>query len=166
MTTQADYTPEEWQAISEAPVSVALLIVTSDISGPIGITQELMATAKTALESGKQSSSALLHSIVGSLESKDREKSERPKISGKPEEVAQQMIEKITADVAIVEQKAPAEVDAYKAWLMAIASSVAKASKEGGFLGFGGTRVSGGEQAALERLATTLGVPPPAAAAS
>ncbi|MGD9890734.1 MAG: hypothetical protein AB7R89_17095 [Dehalococcoidia bacterium] len=164
MTTQADYTPEEWRAISEAPVSVALLIVTSDISGPIGITQELMATAKTALETGKQSSSALLHAIVASLESKDREKAERPKVSGKPEEVAQAMLAAITADVAIVEQKAPTEVEAYKAWLMAIAVQVANASKEGGFLGFGGTRVSGGEQAALERLATTLGVPPPAAA--
>jgi hypothetical protein len=72
------------------------------------------------------------------------------------------MIEKITADVAIVEQQAPAEVDAYKAWLMAIAVQVANASKEGGFLGFGGTRVSGGEQAALERLSSVLGVPLPA----
>jgi hypothetical protein len=95
------------------------------------------------------------------LESKDRAKPERPKASGKPEEVAQAMIDTIMADVAIVEQKAPAEVDAYKSWLMAIAVQVANASKEGGFLGFGGTRVSGGEQAALERLATTLGVPPP-----
>ena len=161
MTTHPDYTPEEWKAISEAPVAVALLIVTADISGPIGMTQEMVATAKTALEAGKQSSSALLHSIVASLESKDRSKPERPKVSGKPEEVAQAMIETITADVAIVEQKAPAEVDAYKSWLMAIAVQVANASREGGFLGFGGTRVSGGEQAALERLATTLGVPPP-----
>lgn len=161
MTTQTDYTPEEWKEIIEAPVAVAMLVVTSDISGPIGLTQELVAMGKSALESGKQSSSALLHSIAISLESKDRPKPERPKVSGKPEEVAQAMIATITADVAIVEQKAPAEVDAYKSWLMAIAVQVANASKEGGFLGFGGTRVSGGEQAALERLATTLGVPPP-----
>jgi len=161
MTMQTDYTPEEWKAISEAPVSVALLISMSDISGPIGLTQEIVAMGKSALESGKQSSSPLLHSIAISLESKDRAKPERPKASGKPEEVAQAMIDTIVADVAIVEQKAPAEVDAYKSWLMAIAVQVANASKEGGFLGFGGTRVSGGEQAALERLATTLGVPPP-----
>jgi hypothetical protein len=78
MTSQTDYTPEEWQAISEAPVSVALLIVTSDISGPIGLTQELMAMARSALESGKHSPSALLTSIAASLESKDRKKTERP----------------------------------------------------------------------------------------
>jgi hypothetical protein len=161
MTNQAEYSPEEWKAISEAPVSVALLIVTADISGPIGMTQEMIATAKTALEAGKQSSSALLHSIVASLEAKGGEKPQRPKVSGKPEEVAQAMLSTITADVAIVEQNAPAGVDAYKDWLMAIAVQVANASREGGFLGFGGTRVSGGEQAALERLATTLGVPPP-----
>lgn len=161
MTTQADYTPEEWRAISEAPVSVALLIVTSDISGPIGLTQELVAMGKSAVESGQRSSSALLQSIAASLASKDRAKPERPKVSGKPEEVAQALIATITADVAIVEQKSPAEVEAYKSWLMAIAVQVANASKEGGFLGFGGTRVSGGEMAAMERLATTLGVPPP-----
>ena len=161
MTNQADYSPEEWKAISEAPVSVALLVVTADISGPIGLTQELVATAKTTLEAGTHSSSALLQSIVASLESKDRPKPERPKVSGKPEKVGQVMIETITADVAIVEQKAPAEVDAYKDWLMAIAVQVANASREGGFLGFGSTRVSGGELAALDHLATTLGVPRP-----
>ena len=36
----------------------------------------------------------------------------------------------------------PEEVAAFRQWLYGIAEKVAKAAKEGGFLGFGGTQVS------------------------
>jgi len=41
-------------------------------------------------------------------------------------------------------------------WLYGIADKVANAAKEGGFLGFGGTRVSEDEQAFLTDLRTAL----------
>jgi pimeloyl-ACP methyl ester carboxylesterase len=44
----------------------------------------------------------------------------------------------------------------YKAWLLQVADNVAEASKEGGFLGFGGVDVSDAEKAA--RTGSLLGV--------
>ena len=43
--------------------------------------------------------------------------------------------------------KAPADAAAYKAWLSTIAHKVAEAGVEGGFLGFGGEKVSDDERA-------------------
>jgi len=67
----------------------------------------------------------------------------------------------VTGDVlrsaaAIIDQKAPADAAAYKAWLLHIASNVAEASKEGVFLGFGGVAVSAAEKATLSEIATAL----------
>lgn len=52
----------------------------------------------------------------------------------------------------------PAEADAYKAMLVGVAQKAAEASKEGGFLGFGGVRVSDKEQAFIAEVKRTLGV--------
>jgi hypothetical protein len=45
------------------------------------------------------------------------------------------------------------EVIAYKRFVYAVADKVARAHREGGFLGFGGTEVSEHEQAALDEIA-------------
>jgi hypothetical protein len=56
--------------------------------------------------------------------------------------------------VAILERVATQdEVVEYKRFVYALAESVARAHKEGGFLGIGGTQVSPGEQAALDEIA-------------
>jgi hypothetical protein len=49
------------------------------------------------------------------------------------------------------------DAEALKAWFMQIAHKTAEAAKEGTFLGFGGSRVSTGETAGLNDLATALG---------
>src|SRR5204862_5575650 len=46
----------------------------------------------------------------------------------------------------------PAEVDAYRKMLADIAEHAANASKEGGFLGFGGVRVSDKESAFISKV--------------
>jgi hypothetical protein len=52
--------------------------------------------------------------------------------------------------------EAPADAAAFKAWLAQIGQSVADASSEGGFLGFGGVQVSDAEKATLAEIATAL----------
>jgi hypothetical protein len=47
-------------------------------------------------------------------------------------------------------------LDAYRKLIYGVAEKVANAASEGGFLGFGGTRVSSGEQGFLEELRNTL----------
>ena len=52
---------------------------------------------------------------------------------------------------------APEAAPGFKTWLQAIAAKVAEAGSEGGFLGFGGEKVSPAEQATLERITAALG---------
>jgi hypothetical protein len=57
----------------------------------------------------------------------------------------------------LVSSKAtPEEAQAYKQMLMTVAERAANAAKEGGFLFFGGERVSAPEQAFLSEVKTTL----------
>ena len=49
-----------------------------------------------------------------------------------------------------------ASAPAFREWLKAIAAKVAEAGTEGGFLGFGGEKVSAAEKATLDRLARAL----------
>jgi len=59
---------------------------------------------------------------------------------------------------ALVDQRAPAEAAGFKTWLLHIAEQAAEASTEGGFLGFGGIRVSDAEKATLDDLRRTFGL--------
>jgi hypothetical protein len=74
----------------------------------------------------------------------------------KGEEVKQRAIDALRSAAAIVDQKAAADAAGFKSWLLAIAGNVAEASKEGGFLGFGGVPVSPAEKATLAEIATAL----------
>ena len=57
----------------------------------------------------------------------------------------------------------PDEASAYRAWLLGIATAVARAGKEDqGFLGRGGVLVNDAERAALAELAGLLGLEAPA----
>ena len=64
-----------------------------------------------------------------------------------------------TAAALVDERSEPSDAAAYKEWSVAIARQVAEAAKEGGFLGFGGERVSAEERAMLARIERALGVP-------
>ncbi|HVF89211.1 MAG TPA: hypothetical protein VNH22_04030, partial [Blastocatellia bacterium] len=66
-------------------------------------------------------------------------------------------IEACRRAASILRAKADAkEGDAYKAWLLDVGARVAAASKEGGFLGLGGARVSKSEEEALAEIAAAL----------
>jgi hypothetical protein len=51
---------------------------------------------------------------------------------------------------------APADVDAYKGFVLAVAQTAAEANREGGFAGVGGEEVSEREQAALDEITAIL----------
>ena len=69
---------------------------------------------------------------------------------------------KAIADAAAVNTLLNEKVDAadageYRAWVMSVATEVAKAAKEGGFLGIGGEEVSEGETETMAEIASALG---------
>jgi len=68
------------------------------------------------------------------------------------------LVDAIKTAVATVAARSQSEAEAYKTWLLSVASKVSQAAKEGGFFGIGGTAVSSDEQAALKQLADVLGM--------
>ena len=58
----------------------------------------------------------------------------------------------------ILDAKASDDAAGFKAWLKHIVEKVAEASSEGGFLGFGGVRVTEAEKASIAEVAKALGV--------
>jgi hypothetical protein len=186
MTTRADYTEEEWEKLTQAPIMATLAIVAADMSGPIGLVKEITATVKTIQETAVSATAgelvkAIAVDVIESQQRKDQKDQgahpagdasaqpangaqnslESMRIDAKnPEEAKQKAVEGCVAAAAIVAQKSPAEADEFKQWLMTIAIRTSEAAKEGGFLGIGGTRVSEKEKAELTTLASALGVSP------
>ena len=81
-------------------------------------------------------------------------------VSGKkPEEIKAEVVAQLAKISTVLEGKVPADqAEGYKSWLLAIAGKVANAATEGGFFGFGGEKLSAAETAAINELASSLGV--------
>jgi hypothetical protein len=74
------------------------------------------------------------------------------------EKVGALAIEDSKAVAALLAAKAtPQEAKEYKQWALSVAENVANAASEGGFLGFGGERVSDPEKQLLTKIRSALG---------
>ena len=156
MSNQTDYTPDEWKTISAAPIMAGLLVTVSDLSGPIGTAKEAYAVVKGVTDAAARSNNDLIKAIAEGI-NKQGGKPELPQTPRDQAGARAALIEGCRQAVAIVAQRSPAEVDEFKEWLSSLAQKTAEASKEGGFLGFGGTPVSDAENSALKELAAALG---------
>jgi hypothetical protein len=161
MSTQTDYNAQEWKAIVAAPTAAGLYITLADASGLMGLAKEAMAVGRAITDSAASGAPDVVKSLAESVKGAGG----RPELPDVPKGDRAQMkatlIGAIKSAVTAVEAKSPAEAAAYKSWLVSVASNVAHASKEGGFLGIGGTVVSTEEKEALKSLADALGVAPP-----
>lgn len=153
MTSKADFNAEEWTTVVEGPLLAGMRMVTAERGG---ILRESLAMGKTYAEARRrQGASELLDELVSSPPALDPE---RVRSAG---DLAGVSTERLRQAMALLDQKAsPEEVDAYKRFVFGLAETVANASREGGFLGIGGKRVSEAEQAALDELAATLALAP------
>jgi len=157
MSQQTDYTPDEWKAIAAAPMVAGMLVTMSDLSGPVGFVKEAYAVAQAAAEATGNTSNELIRSVAEWLKAQGV----KPALPEVPKDQAGArgaFVETVRQAAAAVAQKSPAEAEEYKRWLLSFAKRAAEASKEGGFLGIGGTLVSEQETAAINELAAALGV--------
>ena len=142
-----------------------MLVSVSDMSGPIGLTKEAFAVVKGVTESSASTSNELIKTLAEQIKARGG-KPEMPELPGDREGVRSALIDTCQRAAAVVAQKSAPEADEYKRWLVSLARKTAEASKEGGFLGFGGTVVSEEESSAVGELASALGVGPYGAAKS
>jgi hypothetical protein len=160
----ASFSPEDWTLLKSAPLLAGLLVSLSDLrSGIFGAVKEGLAPSQAIMEAGAGASNPVVAAVVGSIKemAAKRERLEPPiSVTGKkPEEVKAEVVAQLAKISAVLKDKVPAhQAEGYKSWLVAIAGKVANAATEGGFFGFGGEKVSAAETAAINELASSLGV--------
>jgi hypothetical protein len=164
MAKQDSFTGEEWTLRRLAPSLVAGGTAAADPSGLFSSIKESFAGAKGMAEAFKTNSALELFAALAADRSIPGMPDPKALLGEGPREQQMQnlknaVLERVESAVALVAAKAsPAEADAYRQMLVGVAQQAAQASKEGGFLGFGGVRVSDKEQAFITEVKAAAGI--------
>lgn len=164
MAKQDTFTAEEWTLLRLAPSLIAGGVAASDPSGLFSSIKEAAAGARGMADAFKTGGNLELFAALAA----DRS------IPGLPDPKTmvgegsrdQQMqnfktavLERVKSAADLVARKAsPEEATAYRRMLVDIAGKAADASNEGGFLGFGGVRVSDKEKAFIAEVGKAAGI--------
>jgi hypothetical protein len=157
------FTADEWTDVTLAPMLAGFAVTASDPSGLVGLVKESAASG-WAMKAAREPAGTLASEIVAAYENAE----DRGNIKGalreiargkKPAEATAAAIARLAEVARLVDAKAPGEAAAFRAWISTTAEAVAEAGKEGGFLGFGGEKVSDAERRTLADINAALGVP-------
>ena len=142
MATKDDFSPEEWEAISDGPVYAGLMTITASKGGTF---RETFSMSKAWAEARqRQGESELLDAVVG----------EKPKLDEKPGsaiELHNAGIQMLQQAVDAVKAKSPDDLDAYRSFVTGLAERVAEAHEEHC------ERISSGEASVIDDIAGALG---------
>jgi hypothetical protein len=145
MTGKADFTEEEWHLVVQGPPTAGMIVLTAQRGGTF---RETFSIAKSYVEARKQhGESALLDEIVSAKPELDRTRYHSP------EELRQHGLQHLRDAVALLESKAPDEVEAYRRFAVGLAGNVADAHRERG----NDDNASEAERAAITEIAGALG---------
>lgn len=163
MVGKTDFAPAEWKKVLESPLLAGFAMTAADPSSFVGSLQEAFAEARSLAEA-KTGGSGLIKAIVEELLTSSGRADAREGIrtiaagATSAGQIKERALEALKEATAILDQKAPDEAKTVKTWLGQIAKTVAEAGTEGGFLGFGGIKVSDKEKATLSEISKILGV--------
>ena len=143
MTGRADFTPEEWELILEAPPSAGMIV----LAAQRGSFRESIAMAKAYVEARREhGESELLDEIVAAKPERDHTRYHSV------EELKQHGLQHLREAVELLGRKATAEeLEDYRRFVLTLADKVANAHREGG------EAVSDAERAAIEEISASLG---------
>lgn len=144
MTAKADFTEEEWNVVREGPAAAGVLVLMAQGGGTF---RETWALAKSYAEARKQ---------PGQSQLLDELASEKPDVERRStrEEQESEGLKGLSEAIALLEQKAtPEEVEGYRTFVLAVARKVAEAHETEG------QPISAAEQAAIDKVASTIGTP-------
>ena len=158
MANKSSFTAEEWSVLRSAPHVVGMAISSAG-GGIFGAVKEAMSAAQI-LAQNAQSSSELIRSLCTAEETKAAEEELRQQLMADPITFPAKLKEMVTTScsqaIAILNNKSAEDVAGYRELVTGVAEGVAKAAKEGGFLGIGGEVVSAGESTLLSAITTAL----------
>lgn len=154
MTSEFDFTNDQWAQIASTPYLVGLAVAKADDSGFLGSLRETRTLLHSIAAEPDADGPASLISQAATTDVSEHY--ERFKAS-LPEALAVEAVDtcrQITAGLAAVAD--PVEAMEYRRWVLDVAWTVARAAKEHGRL------VSEAESALLQRIADALELPAPA----
>lgn len=160
MLTKNDFSPSDWNTLRDCQYLVGLATLMAGSSG-FGTIKESIAIAQSVMEN-QSSNIPFIRDLTSKTEMQAAQNSMKQRLGGpeaKPtkESLKSSALEQVRSSISILNGKASQEEsDAYRKMIYGVAERVANAASEGGFLGFGGTRVSSGEQGFLDELRGTL----------
>lgn len=165
MANKLNFTPEEWATLVESTMVAGIAVSAAEPSGLWGTLKEFFANS-AALDAATRDphSNELIRAVVADLETDagrtTLQKALGKRFSGvtKPADVVQLSLASLRQVAATLDERAPGDAAAFKAWLLGVSRSVAEASSEGGFLGFGGVQISEAERATLDDIGEALGL--------
>jgi hypothetical protein len=149
VATKTDFTEEEWKALQSGVGGAGMLVAISD-SGFWDTFKEASALAKHVSAAHTANESALVREIADHLNSHPFG------VTASPSEIENGTVDALHAAVAALQAKAPADLDAYRKFVLDVADSVAEAAHG----------VSAPETAAIETIKGALGSDAPAASPS
>ena len=164
MVTKANFTPEEWNRLLGSVLVVTVAVSAAEPSGLWGLLKESMASGRALLEAKTGAgSNALVKAVADELATREGQAAARDSLqsgfAGATQADVKARAIAVLRDIgALLDAKAPEDAPAFKAWLRQTAERAAEASSEGGFLGFGGVRVSEAEKATLAEISDALGL--------
>lgn len=146
MTGKADFTEAEWDTVLHGPTTAGLIVITAQRGGTF---RETFAITKMYAEAHKQpGQSELVDEIVSARPALDHTRYHSP------QELKDAGLGHLRDAMALLAQKATAgEIDAYRAFVVALAERVANAHREHG------VSVSEAEQTALDDVTAAVGAP-------
>lgn len=154
------YSEAELAELTKALGQVVLGAGMSEKSGAFGLMREIMAAMSASAVFVGESSNPLLKQIVTDAGRTD-EAHDADETAATPESAAQAVesgIEAARHSHALLLGKGRGDdADAWAQLLLTAANAAVQATTTGGFLGFGGEKVTASEQAYMQRLADILG---------
>ncbi len=147
MTTKADFSPEEWNAVLEAPPTAGMIVITASHGGTF---RETIAMSKAYAEARAQhGESELLDEIVAAKPKMDHTRYHSA------EELRDSGLGHLRDVAALLQSKATSEeCEDYRRFVLSVADKVANAHREAG------QSVSPAEAQAIEQISAALGTSP------
>ncbi len=144
MTTEADFSPEEWSVVLEGPPTAGMIVLTAAHGGTF---RETIAMAKAYAQArAEHGESQLLDEIVAAKPEMDRTRYHSA------EELKDNGLTHLRDAVALLESKATAEeLDDYRRFVLTLAGKVAAAHREHG------QAVSPAEAEAIAQIKAAIG---------
>jgi len=144
------FTPDQWTRIRLAPGAAARLVMLASPSGAIGLVKEACAVVAAIDEAASAADPA---SLLAQEYDTDITR-EEVTVLGKDRTTTLTVLKDA---VTAVSQKSPSDLPTFAQFVHGVAFKVAEETKEGGFLGIGGTKVSKEEQAVLDEIDSLTG---------